>query len=133
MEYIERARYVRISPRKAREVVFIVRKMTPEDALVILPHVNKRFATPLAKIIGVAINNAVNRGADRSALKFKEIQVSDGPRMKRFRPGSRGAAKPYVKKMSHIRIVLEAGKAPKALKAKPVKVEKKGAKPEKAK
>lgn len=127
MEFISSAKYTRVSPRKAREVVRMVRTLQPQSALEVLPHVNKRFAKVLYKIIATAMANAANKGADKSTLKFKEIQVSEGPKLKRYRPGSRGAAKPYAKRMSHIRIVLETKSMPVSkpkVKSEKLKVEK---------
>jgi large subunit ribosomal protein L22 len=117
MEFVSSAKYARVSPRKAREVVRMIKTLQPDSALEVLPHVNKRFAQMLFKVVATAVSNAVNKGADRSSLRFKEIQVNEGPKLKRYRPGSRGAAKPYVKRMSHIRIVLETKTNP-SLKSK---------------
>ena len=109
-EYIHTQKYVRTSPRKLRDVVFAVKKMRPEEAVLALPHLGKRAAQPVSKAIKTAIANTIDRGANAKDLVFKEIQVSEGPRLKRYRAGSRGAAKPYVKRMSHIRIILEEKK-----------------------
>jgi hypothetical protein len=53
-----------------------------------------------------AIANAKQKDVNPSDLVFKEIQINEGPRLKRYRAGARGRAKPYKKRMSHIRIVL---------------------------
>jgi len=85
----------------------MVSKLTPQDAVERLPFVGRRAADPLRKVIVTAIANAKQKGIDVESLTFKEIQINEGPRLKRFHAGSRGRAKPYKKRMSHVRVVLE--------------------------
>ena len=106
MEVISTQKYIIMSPTKIRPVVDMIKGMTPKEAVVILPHVKKRAATPLKKVILTAIANAKDQGVDETTLIFKEIQVGEGPRLKRGRPVSRGRWHPYKKRMSHIRVVL---------------------------
>lgn len=94
------------SPQKLREVTQLITKLTPQDAVERLPFVGRRAADPLRKVIVTAIANAKQKGLDVESLTFKEIQINEGPRLKRFHAGSRGRAKPYKKRMSHIRVVL---------------------------
>ncbi len=94
------------SPQKLREVTQLIIKLTPQDAVERLPFVGRRAADPLRKVIVTAIANAKQKGLDVESLTFKEIQINEGPRLKRFHAGSRGRAKPYKKRMSHIRVVL---------------------------
>jgi large subunit ribosomal protein L22 len=101
-------KYVRMSPRKLRLVADAVRQMNPQDALETLPFLKKRAAEPLSKVIKTALSNAKNMGLTESKLKFKEIQIQEGPRLKRGRPVSRGMWHPYQRKMSHIKVVLDA-------------------------
>ncbi len=100
-------KYIISSPQKLREVVYMIKKMKPTEAIEKLPFTHKRAAEPLAKVIKSAVANAKQKGAIESELVFKEIQINEGPRLKRFRAGSRGRAKPYRKEMSHIRVVVE--------------------------
>ncbi len=118
MEAIATQKYLIGSPRKLREVVFLIRKMSPADAVERLPFTHKRAAEPLAKVIKSAVANAKQKGASESELVFKEILINEGPRLKRFRAGSRGRAKPYKKRMSHIRVVVETKVQPKVEKAR---------------
>jgi large subunit ribosomal protein L22 len=106
MDYIATQKYLLLSPKKIRAVTFLIKKMSPEDAVLKLPFIAKHASDPLKKVILTAIANAKQQGANTSDLIFKEIQIGEGPRLKRFRAGSRGRAKPYKKRMSHIRIVL---------------------------
>lgn len=126
MEIIASQKYLLLSPRKIRPVVRLIKKLTPVEAVERLPFVGKKASEPLAKVIKQALANARNKGLADSDLIFKEIQIGEGPRLKRGRPVSRGQWHPIKKRMSHIRIVLET-KA-----AEPKKEEKKEAEPKKA-
>lgn len=86
----------------------MIKGLTPERAVEILPYVNKRAALPLQKVIKTAMANAKQQGVNAdSKLVFESIQIGQGPRMKRWRPGSRGRIKPYTRDLSHIRVVLK--------------------------
>lgn len=133
MEIIATQKYLILSPRKIRPVADVVRKMTPAEALERLPFVGKKAAEPLAKVIRQAMANARNRGFSESDLTFKEIQIGEGPRLKRGRPVSRGQWHPIKKRMSHIRVVLETKteekpKGKEEIKAEPKKAAVKGGK-----
>ena len=94
----------------------MVKGMKPAQAVETLPFVHKRSSLVLAKVIKTTMANAAQKGVSGEDLKFKEIQINEGPKLKRFRPGSRGVAMPYSKRMSHIRIVLETVAKPKVVK-----------------
>ena len=106
MEITSTQKFIRLSPRKVRPVVALIKKMTPSKAVEILPFVGKRSAMPLAKVIKTAIANAAQRGIGSEDLVFKEIQIGEGPRLKRGQPVSRGRFHPIKKRMSHIRVTL---------------------------
>jgi large subunit ribosomal protein L22 len=106
MDIKAQQKFLITSPRKLREIVGLVKDMPPVEAFEKLPYVKKRAAEPLKKVIGTAIANAKQLGANETDLVFKEIQINQGPRLKRWRAGARGRAKPYKKRMSHIRVVL---------------------------
>ena len=122
MEIISTQKYIIMSPTKIRPVVDMIKNMTPKEAVEILPHIRKRAALPLKKTIVTAMANAKDQGVDETTLVFKEIQVGEGPRLKRGRPVSRGRWHPYKKRMSHIRIVLTA-KEPEGKKTKSLPVD----------
>jgi len=105
-EYISTQKYLLESPRKLRLVADMVRKMKPVEATEKLPFVQKRAAGDLAKVIKSAIANAKAQGVADTDLIFKEIQIGEGPRLKRGRPASRGMWHPFKKRMAHIRVVL---------------------------
>nr|AKQ03505.1 50S ribosomal protein L22, large subunit ribosomal protein L22 [uncultured Microgenomates bacterium Rifle_16ft_4_minimus_38077] len=104
-------KYIRMSPRKLRLVATLLRKMSPSRALEVLPHLGKRAAEPLRKVINTAVANAKVKKINESDLVFKEIQINEGPRLKRGHAGARGIYKPYQRKMSHIRVVLTTRKS----------------------
>lgn len=100
-------KYVRTSPQKLRLVARAIHKIdNPERAVGILAFSDKRAAKPLAKTLKSAIANAKNRSAVGDLL-IREIQISEGPTMKRWRAASRGMAHKILKRTSHIRIILE--------------------------
>lgn len=108
MEYIATQKFLRMSPKKIRIVVGMVKKLTPQRAVEVLPHVGKRAAEPLGKVIKTAIANASMAGAKSEDLVFSEIQIGEGPRLRRGRARSRGMYHPIKKRMSHIRVVLQS-------------------------
>jgi large subunit ribosomal protein L22 len=98
---------VRISPKKLRFVADVARKMKPTDAIEKLPFIGKKAAEPIILVIKSALANAKNKEIDATNLIFKELQINEGPRLKRGRPVSRGRWHPYKRRMSHIRVILE--------------------------
>lgn len=99
---------VRISPKKLRFLLPKLRKLTPLEALDYLFYTSKKGAKILYSAIKTAINNAKNTlKTDENLLKFKVLAVEEGLKLKRYRPGGRGTVKPYKRRFSHIRIVLE--------------------------
>jgi len=92
-------KFIRMSPKKIRIVVAEIKKMKPAAAIEILPYVAKRSAEPLNKVIKAAIANARMKGAKVEDLVFKEIQIGEGPRLKRINPVSKGDQKKWDKKL----------------------------------
>lgn len=108
------------SPRKVSLVAALVRGRTVADALVILDHVPKRAALPVKKAIDSAKANATNNhNLDGKTLEITTLSVTAGPRLKRFKPASRGRALPFQKKSSHILVELSGAEKPKKVAAKP--------------
>lgn len=97
-------KYLHTSPRKFRLVARLVQKMTPDKALETLRFTNKAAALDLIKAIKTVMANAKAKGMEN--VRFKTIEINEGPRLKRFNAASKGRAMPYQKKMSHIKIVL---------------------------
>jgi large subunit ribosomal protein L22 len=98
------ARYIRVSPQKARLVVDLIRGRKAGDAISILRSANKRIAPAVEKVLRSAIANAENRtgSVDVDTLLVTEAYVNEGPRTKRIRPAPMGRAYRYQRRMSHI-------------------------------
>ncbi|MDB5184542.1 MAG: rplV [Candidatus Saccharibacteria bacterium] len=102
------AKGVQMSPRKVAVVAALVRGRTVEDALTILEHTPRRSASPVIKVIASAKANADhNHGYKPNTLRIVEISVTHGPRLKRYRPAAHGRALPFMKRSSHIRVVVD--------------------------
>jgi large subunit ribosomal protein L22 len=108
MESRAEARYVRVSPQKARLVVDLIRGRKAGDALTILRSTNKRIAPAVEKVLRSAIANAEGKSSDVDVDKLvvSEAYVNTGPRMKRIRPAPMGRAYRYQRRMAHIVIGL---------------------------
>ncbi len=102
------------TPRKVSLVAGLVRGRSVADALVILEHTPKRAALAVKKAIASAQANAVNtHGLDGKTLEIKTLSVTTGPRLRRFKPASRGRALPFQKKSSHILVEVAGIEKPK--------------------
>lgn len=104
-------KFLIMSPRKIRPVVALIKKMKPAEAVERLPFIQRRAAGELAKVIKAAMASAKNQGVGEADLVFKEIQIGEGPRLKRGIAVSRGQWHPIKKRMSHIRVVLQTTKS----------------------
>lgn len=102
------ARYVKISPQKARLVVDLIRGQNAGKAIVTLRTINKRIAPSVEKILKSAIANAQHKSEDVDVdeLIVSEAYVNEGPRMKRIRPAPMGRAYRYQRRMAHIAITV---------------------------
>jgi large subunit ribosomal protein L22 len=112
MEFRAEARYMRVSPQKARLVLDLIKGQKVEDARNTLLFTKKRVAATVGKLLQSAIDNASflstekNLDVDLDQLYVKNAVASDGPRMKRIRPAPMGRAFRYVRRISHLEIVL---------------------------
>lgn len=104
---------VRMSPRKVAAVADLVRGRTVADAVVILQNTPRRSALPVLKTIESAKANAThNHNYKADTLRITEITVNHGPRMKRYRPAAMGRALPFMKRSSHIRVLVDGEQRP---------------------
>jgi large subunit ribosomal protein L22 len=109
MGYKAVAKFVRISPFKARRVADIVRRRPYPEAVAILNNLPNKGARLIRKVIQSAAANALsnNRNLDEGMLVVSELYVNDGPRMKRLWVRGRGRADLLLKRMSHITAVVD--------------------------
>jgi large subunit ribosomal protein L22 len=118
MEFTAKARFVRVSPQKARLVLGLIKGKRVEAALNTLAFTNKGIAPEVLKVLRSALENAnyqsTEKGLDVDVdnLYVKSAVANEGPRMKRIRPAPMGRAYRYQRRMAHIEIALaEKGKA----------------------
>jgi large subunit ribosomal protein L22 len=112
MEFRAEMRYLRVSPQKARLVLELIKGRKVEDARNTLLFTKKRVAAHVGKLLQSALDNAnflsTEKGLDVELdnLYVKNAIANDGPRMKRIRPAPQGRAFRYVRRISHITLVL---------------------------
>jgi large subunit ribosomal protein L22 len=108
IEGLAKARFVRVSPQKARLVIDLIRGQRAEEALQTLRFTKKRIAKDVEKILRSAIANAERKADDAGAsldvdaLYVTQCYVNEGPRWKRMRPAPMGRGFRYQKRTSHI-------------------------------
>jgi len=101
------AKFVRISPRKARSVINAIRGKDVNEAFAILMFSPKKAARIIYKVLNSAVANAVNNfGLNEDALYVSEAYVNDGPRLKRIWPRGRGRADIIKHRYSHITVIV---------------------------
>lgn len=106
---VAKARFVRVSPRKARRVIDLVRGKSVTDALDILRWAPQAASEPVAKVIASAAANAQNNnGLDPETLVVATVYADEGPTAKRIRPRAQGRAFRIRRRTSHITVVVES-------------------------
>ena len=104
-----KARFVRVSPRKARRVIDLVRGRSVADALDILRWAPQEASEPVAKVIASAAANAQNNdGLDPATLVVATVYADEGPTAKRIRPRAQGRAFRIRRRTSHITVIVES-------------------------
>ena len=102
------AKYIRVTPRKVKIVVDLIRGKQVDQALAILAYTPKSAAPVVEKLLNSAIANAENNlEMDRSGLYVAEVYANQGPTLKRYWARSHGRADMIKKHTSHITIVLD--------------------------
>lgn len=108
MNYTAEAKNIKVSPRKMRLVVDGIKKMPITRAIATLELSPTSAASPIKKALQSAIANAVNNGKiDRNTLFISEMFVNEGLSYKRFHFAGRGRTRPYKKRTSHIKVILQ--------------------------
>src|SRR5215475_11304771 len=112
MEFRAAARFMRVSPQKARLVLDLIKGQRVETARNTLLFTKKRVAESVGKLLQSAIDNANHLSTEKGLdvdldnLYVKHAVANDGPRMKRIRPAPMGRAYRYVRRIAHMEIVL---------------------------
>jgi large subunit ribosomal protein L22 len=107
MEARAKARYVRVTPRKARRVVDLIRGLPAEEARAVLTFAPQSASDSIGKVLASAIANAEYTGrATASSLVVSGAWVDEGPTMRRFRPRAQGRGYRINKRTSHITVVV---------------------------
>ena len=109
MESLTYLKNLKITPKKLRLFLPVIKKMTPEQAVQSLMYSPEKSARVFYKGIQSAIANArqtLKVGDD--LLKFKLLTVEEGQKLRRFKAGGRGTAKPIMRRYAHIKIILVA-------------------------
>ncbi len=118
MEFTATARYIRVSPQKARLVLDLIKGRRVEEAMNTLAFTKKSIAPDIQKLLRSAIENAnyvsQEKGLDVDVdnLYVKRAIANEGPRMKRIRPAPMGRAYRYQRRLAHIEIALAEKGAP---------------------
>jgi large subunit ribosomal protein L22 len=112
MEAKAQARFVRVTPQKARRVVDLIRGKQAAEAVAVLKFAPQGASEPIRKVVESAVANARVK-ADRASERFDEQElvvtaayVDEGPTLKRFRPRAQGRASRILKRTSHITVVV---------------------------
>ncbi len=115
------AKYVRMSPRKARLVIDLIKGKTVEEATNILEHTNKGACVAIRKVLVSAFANANNERQEKLLSKdmfISVIKADGGPMLTRFRAATMGRATPIRHRTAHIHIELDQVEADKTKKKK---------------
>jgi large subunit ribosomal protein L22 len=109
MEARAQAKFVRVTPQKARRVVDLIRGMNAGEAQAVLQFAPQAASEPVGKVLASAVANASNNlNLDPATLWVSQVWVDEGPTMKRFRPRAQGRAFRIRKRTSHITVVVES-------------------------
>ncbi len=112
MEAMAKARFIRVTPQKARRVVDLIRGKQATEAVAVLKFAPQAASEPVLKVVQSAIANARviadrdNVAFDENKLVIKSALVDEGPTLKRFRPRAQGRASQILKRSSHITVVV---------------------------
>jgi large subunit ribosomal protein L22 len=110
MEARAQARYIRVTPMKARRVVDLIRGLNATEAQAVLRFAPQAASVPVGKVLDSAIANAVHNYHHNNVddLYVAEAYVDEGPTLKRFRPRAQGRAYRIRKRTSHITVVVSS-------------------------
>ncbi|MCX6809070.1 MAG: 50S ribosomal protein L22 [Candidatus Berkelbacteria bacterium] len=114
MEFTVKNKFIKISPRKLRPVLYGLRGQTAEQALIATKFINKKGAYFIHNLLKSGVAAAKENYLEPNQVFIKTFCCDEGPRIKRFIPWSKGAARRIAKPMSHLCLVLESAEEKKA-------------------
>ena len=107
------AKYIRMSPRKVRQIIDLIRGKSVDEAINLLHFTPRRASGPVEKVLRSAVSNALNteEGTKLDPENFfvKTICVDQGPTMRRYRPGPMGRASLIRKRSCHVTVIVSDG------------------------
>jgi large subunit ribosomal protein L22 len=101
------AKYIKISPFKARLTTRLLKGMKAQNALMVLANINQKAAYHITKVLKSAISNAKNKGYEEDKLFIAKIIANPGPMLKRYRAATFGRATTIRKRTSHLLVELD--------------------------
>ena len=107
------AKYIRMSPRKVRQIIDLIRGKSVDEAINLLHFTPRRASGPVEKVLRSAVSNALNTEEgtklDPESFFVKTICVDQGPTMRRYRPGPMGRASLIRKRSCHVTVIVSDG------------------------
>ena len=102
------ARYIRVSPRKVRDIVRLLKGRSCLEAVAILENLNKGHTKDLVRVINSAVDSATrNDSAKKQDLYISNMIVNEGPMLKRFKAQAMGRATIIRRRTAHIIVELD--------------------------
>ncbi len=107
--YKASVKHLMISPVKLRRIADIIRNKPHSESIALLENLPQKGSLYLRKVIQSAAANALvqNKKLDEDMLYIKELQIQEGPRMKRIWPRARGRRDILIKRMSHVFVIVD--------------------------
>ena len=96
------AKFIRISPFRARMVMALIKGFNAQKAVAVLASLDQKAAFLLAKVLKSAMANAKQKGYDPDKLYISRMAANPGPMLKRFRAATFGRATGILKRLSHL-------------------------------
>lgn len=106
MEVKVRSRYLKMSPHKIRVLRPLIFRQSLETVLAQMKLHPRRAANPIYSLAKNAVSIVKDKGLSLADFKVKEFKIDEGPKLKRFRPGARGRAQRFTRRMSHLTLVI---------------------------
>lgn len=100
-------RFIRIAPRKVRQVIDLIKGKDVSSSLVVLTHTNKGASGHISRVLNSALSNAKQKGLTEDQLFISKITADQGPSWKRYRAAAFGRASSILKRTTHLTIELD--------------------------